>query len=123
MALILDKQHKTLILDDSGNTISNNLTNVNYTDQFGSVWDNPYLVVDYVHINKFGKNAKIYTSIFKDRNSRTNKNLPLIEKYYNVQEYEYDNYFSLENMEKSNVFAQSYLYIQKIHLPGWKSDE
>lgn len=123
MALILDKSHITITsVDESGNTLTTGYTNLNYTDQFGSVWDNPYMVVDNINLDKLNKKAKIYISVYKDKNSRTNKNMALSEIVHEVVSPSvYEIYFKI--VDDINFFSKAYVYIQEMIYPSWKSDE
>ena len=100
MALILDK------------TV---LTDLTYTDEYGNIHENPYLVIDAVIINKLTKFIKISVSIYKDSTSRLDNKKPLFEQNYNISDNEiYDSYFSVGNMENINIFEKSYGYINSI---------
>jgi hypothetical protein len=116
-----------LILDSSKNT--------SYVDECGTSFDNPYLIIDSVTINKFKDNyLGIYPSsflvfIFKDKNSRINGLKPIFEKRFYLDPNRYpddktvfDTYFEVSNMQNINIFARSYNYVNTL-FPDWKSDE
>ena len=122
MALILNKSITGITsTDEFGNQLTG-YTNLDYTDLYGNIHENPYLVIDAVIFNKLAKFCKIYVSIYKDKNSRENKKKSVNENEYVINnDSAYDNYFSISNMENLNVFAASYNYINNVY-SNWKSD-
>jgi len=108
MALILDK------------TID---TGITYTDEFGNIHENPYLVIDSVIINKLNKYNEIKVFIYKDSTSRINKVKPILETYIRASDDVYDQYFSIVNMGIVNIFEQSYIFAKENVYTIWKSDE
>ena len=123
MALILNKSIPGITsTDEFGNSLTG-YTNLDYTDLYGNVHENPYLVIDAVIFNKLVKFCKIYVSIYKDKNSRENKKKSINENEYVINnDSVYDNYFSISNMENVNVFTASYNYINNVY-GNWKSDQ
>ncbi len=97
-------------------------TNLTYIDESGNIYDNPYLTIDAVTINKLVRHAKISVSIYKDINSRKNSKKPIFDQNYNVINVLYDEYFSTSEMEDIDIFTKAYEYISTVYL-GWKSDE
>lgn len=123
MALILDKTITGVTsVDESGNTLTTGLTNLTWIDSFGNIYDNPYMVVDFVTINKLTKFAQISISIYKDSESRKSLKKPVEERNQGCLSYEYDTYFSIPIMSDINIFKSAYSYIDDIYT-GWKSDE
>lgn len=126
MALILDKAHTGVTsVDASGNTLTTGYTNLDYTDVFGNVHDNPYMVVDDFIINKLYHSVRVTISIYKDSNARNDEKEALSVQHFPIQDNMemYNEYFSIENMDNNNVFKAAYDYVQTEHYPGWKSDE
>lgn len=98
-------------------------TDLTYTDEYGNLHENPYLVIDAVIINKLTKFIKITVSIYKNKDSRASLKKSLFERNYNISEQNiYDSYFSVDKMSDVNIFAKSYEYINSI-FTDWKSDE
>jgi len=125
MALILDKQYTGVTsVDISGNTLTTGYTNLDYTDDFGNVHDNPYLVIDDFMINKLEYIIRVVINIYKDSETRSNRNTPISIQFQNIEgDIElYNKYFSLENMENGNVFQAAYNFISEYY-PSWKTDE
>ena len=126
MALILNKQYTGVTsVDISGNTLTTGYTNLDYSDEFGNVHDNPYLVIDDFMINKLEYIIRVVINIYKDEENRSKRNRPISIQYQNIQgDIElYNKYFSLENMENGNVFQAAYDFISTEYYVSWKSDE
>ena len=127
MALILDKSPTGVTsVDISGNTLTTGYTNLDYTDEFGNVHDNPYLVIDDVIIDKSRYFVKISVMIFKDLESRQNGKNPVLYEQKTLTNSDpiiYDKYFSMENMLNTNIFKSSYDFISTEYYISWKSDE
>jgi len=126
MALILDKTHTGVTsVDISGNTLTTGYTNLDYTDGFGNIHDNPYMVVDDFIINKLYQQVRVTVNIYKDSNTRNNEKQPIFTYHYPIQDDIdlYNKYFSIENMDNENVFKAAYDFVQTEYYPGWKSDE
>jgi len=126
MALILDKNISGVTsVDTSGNTLTTGYTNMNYEDEFGNVYENPYLVVDNFVMNKLLKLANINVSMYKNSDSRDNMKEPFKNEtvVLSYDENLYDTYFSIENMEGGNVFQAVYDFISTEQYINWKSDE
>lgn len=102
------------------------LTMLSYTDQYGNINQNPYLVIDKILIKKGGTDKGlpiIFTYLYKDKNARNSNSLPLVELNHTIRDNTiYDQYFSIAAMDGSNVFEKAYEYIITQY-PGWKSDE
>lgn len=99
-------------------------TNLNYKDEFGNTHENPYLVVDAVIINKLDRFAKVYISIYKDEESRTNKMKSLFETHFGIDDKSiYDTYFNIEDMKDVNIFEKAYIFINELYYQDWLSDE
>ena len=102
------------------NTIG--LINLEYLDEYGGSHDNPYLVIDSVFIDKLRKFIKIYVSIYKSTNARSNLKKPIFEEHYTISNPGlFDEYFSSNDQSDVNVFKKSYKYIETIYY-NWKSD-
>jgi hypothetical protein len=125
MALILDKTHTGVTsVDISGNTLTTGYTNLNYKDQFGNVYENPYLVIDNIIINKLRTFIKIMVTIYKDKENRTQSKEPFYDDVIGVNNQEiYNSYFSINVMEEENIFKVCYNYLKEVKFKGWKSDE
>jgi hypothetical protein len=124
MALILDKSITGITsVDESGNTLTTGFTNLSYTDEFGNIHENPYLVIDSTIINKLNKYNEIRVFIFKDKTSRDNKIKPILDAYYTASNNLYDQYFLISNMLTINIFQRSYEFINENIYSNWKSDE
>lgn len=125
MALILDKTHTGVTsVDISGNTLTTGYTNLNYSDVFGNVLENPYLVVDDLVIDKSRHFIKVMVSIYKDSTARNESKLPVYRDMVTTTDEDiYNTYFAIENMENKNIFEASYVYVKNVRYIGWKSDE
>lgn len=126
MALILDKSYTGITSTDaSGNTTETGYTHLNYTDPFGGVHENPYLVIDDVIIDKARKFVRIGVSIYINEQSRQDGRKAVeaskIELMGNDQLY--DTYFSISSIEQTNVFEAAYSFVSDLYYKGWKSDE
>ena len=123
MALILNKTTiEPTSWDESGNTLTTGYTHLNYVDDFGGINDNPYLIISSVNIDKINRHAVILIFIYKDVQSRTDNKNPLHGQELYVSEDTFDTYFSMNNLESTNVFKKAYEYISTVYT-GWKSDE
>jgi hypothetical protein len=126
MALILDKSYTGVTsVDESGNTLTTGYTYLTYTDKYGNVHDNPYMVVDNFIIDKLYHEIRVTISIYKDYESRNNEKEPIHFQHFPIQNNLdlYNKYFTIENMDNNNVFKASYEFIQFEYFTGWKSDE
>lgn len=129
MALILDKEHTSTIIVETttGGTIvtGTTITNINITDVFGNIYDNPYLVVDNFIVDKIKHFIHITVDIYKDNHARINNYDPMIKevKFITNDEELYNKYFSIENMDGGNIFKAIYDFISIEFYVSWKSDE
>ena len=124
MALILDKTITGTTIDESGATITN-YTNLSYEIDSGIILENPYMIIDEVTINKYSKQVKITTLLFKDNDSRISGKMFISKKSYMVypNDESYNKYFSMLNSKNTNIFESSYNYLKENILTNWKSDE
>lgn len=108
----------------TGTTITTGYTNITYEDSFGNIYDNPYLVIDTVDINKLIKNVRIIVSIYKNKQCRTDKKNSFFIRDCVASNIDYYNeYFLIEDMNDVNIFKQSYCFVNDKYYPNWKSDE
>lgn len=115
--------------NNTGTTYVTGLTNLSYTDEYGNVHENPYMVIDSVTLNKFKDTsiprflAKVCIFIYKDKATRDDNKKFLVNIDENIFDKSiYDLYFSIDVMENDNVFRQAYEYIDDTYT-NWKSDE
>ena len=112
----------------TGTTYVTGYTNLFIIDEYGNIHYDPYMVIDSIKINKFniinqGFPITIFVFTYKDHDSRIEKRKPLYESVYTIDDESiYNEYFSINEMNESNIFRQAYKYIDTI-FTTWKSDE
>ena len=87
-------------------------------------YENCYLVIDQLNINKSSKECYFAIDIFSSKDARENKIYPILTIPYCVPKNEYDNFFSLKIVgEKGNQYCCAYDYLKSLkEYENWDSD-
>ena len=123
MALILDKSIQELVWNETTQLEELAYTNLTYKDKYGDERDNPYLVIDEVHLNKRAKQGKVIISIFKNKAARNDERVPIHEQGFSFGADIMGIYFTKALLSANDLYKLAYDYVQAIHFPNWMTDE
>jgi len=97
--------------------------NLTFEDKHGNIFDDCYAVIDIVNQDKNNNKVHFVVDVYKDKSARTSKKIPIHTVAINVFDEEYNEWFTLENIQ-DNPFKSAYLYMLTLEEFGsWESDE